>query len=134
MSTIVENVVEFNQRVLKIDQRVVGFIDEAEFHISVECEKEEIDEFYYAYKSGNLIGCIDAQIDLIYFAFGVLYKFGLTTEQIGKCFIAVHEANMEKKLGSNAKRGDGRVADAVKPENWISPEERIAKIISGDDE
>lgn len=134
MSKIVENVVEFNQRVLKIDQRVTGFIDEAEFHISVECEKEEIDEFYYAYKSGDLIGCIDAQIDLIYFAFGVLYKFGLSVEQIEKCFIAVHEANMDKKLGSNAKRGDGQVADAVKPENWISPEERIAKIISGDDE
>jgi predicted HAD superfamily Cof-like phosphohydrolase len=42
---------------------------------------------------------------------------------------AVHEANMEKKLGVVAKRGDGSAADAVKPEGWIPPEGRIEAIL-----
>jgi hypothetical protein len=36
---------------------------------------------------------------------------------------------MEKKLGVNAKRGDGSAADAVKPEGWESPEHRIGAIL-----
>ena len=36
---------------------------------------------------------------------------------------------MEKKLGTVAKRAVEGAADAVKPEGWVSPEERIIEIL-----
>lgn len=124
-------VVDFNVRVLKIDQRPKDLLKPAEFEISEKCLKEEIDEFLEAHKHGDFIGCVDAMIDLMYFANGVLYKMGLTPEEITKCKTAVHEANMEKKLGVNERRGDGTAADAIKPFDWVSPEERIMDILDG---
>lgn len=59
----------------------------------------------------------------------LFFEFGLTPPIIKDVMAAVHMANMEKKLGVNAKRGDGKTADAVKPEGWIPPEERIGEII-----
>ena len=122
-------VVDFNQRVLNIAQRPHGLLNPAELDISIKCLHEEIDEFKEAAEKGDFIGQVDASIDLQYFAMGVLYKLGLTPDQIVACSTAVHEANMEKKLGVNAKRGDGSAADAVKPEGWESPEHRIGAIL-----
>lgn len=125
----VDQVVDFNQRVLKIDQRDIDMLKANEFELSMKCLQEEIDEFEEAFKNGDLIGCIDAIIDLKYFATGVMYKMGLSPDTMKQCMTAVHEANMEKKLGSNAKRATEGAADAVKPANWISPEERIIEIL-----
>lgn len=122
-------VVDFNKRVLGIYPREAGMLVDAEERISIQCLYEEIEEFKQACKDGDYIGCIDAMIDLMYFANGVLYKLGVTPDQIVACSTAVHEANMEKKLGINHRRGDGSAADAVKPEGWKSPEERIANIL-----
>ena len=69
----IDQVVEFNQRVLKIEQRAVDMLPQNEFEISMKCLQEELDEFEEAYKNGDLIGCIDAIVDLKYFAVGVLY-------------------------------------------------------------
>lgn len=124
-------VVEFNQKVLNIQQRNKDILNKAEYDISVKCLKEEIQEFEEAYENGDYIGQVDALIDLMYFAIGVLYKKGLTPEEIVLCSTAVHEANMEKKLGVNHRRGDGSAADAVKPEGWIAPEQRIIDILDG---
>ena len=129
MSHFVDQVVDFNKRVLMIDQRNIDMLKANEFEISVKCLQEELDEFAEAFKSGDIIGCIDAIIDLKYFAVGVMYKMGLTPETMKQCMTAVHEANMEKKLGVVAKRAVEGVADAVKPEGWVSPEERIASIL-----
>lgn len=127
--TFVNQVVDFNQQVLRIGQRKVDMLQQNEFEISMKCLQEEIDEFEEAYRKGDIIGCIDAIIDLRYFAVGVLYKHGLSADTISKCDTAVHEANMEKKLGVVAKRASNGAADAVKPEGWISPEERIIEIL-----
>jgi len=129
MTHFVDQVIEFNQQVLKIEQRPIDMLPKNEFEISMKCLQEELDEFEEAYKNGDLIGCIDAIIDLRYFAIGVLYKKGLTAEAIKLCDTAVHSANMEKKLGTNAKRAVEGAADAVKPVGWIPPEERIIEIL-----
>lgn len=126
-----ESVVDFNHRVLNIQQREVGFLNDAELAISGKCLREEIEEFEECHKAGDIIGSIDGVIDLMYFAVGVLYKMGLTPETITLVGQAVHDANMEKKLGVNAKRGDGSAADAVKPADWVGPEIRIADILDG---
>ncbi len=125
----IDQVVEFNQRVLNIGQREVDMLNSQEFEISMKCLQEELDEFEEAFKNGDLIGCIDAIIDLKYFAVGVLYKMGLSPDTQKACCTAVHSANMEKKLGVNAKRAVEGAADAVKPEGWVSPEERIIEIL-----
>lgn len=124
-------VVEFNSRVLNIQQRPKDMLCKAEYDISVKCLKEEVQEFEEAYHKGDYIGAVDAMIDLMYFAVGVLYKKGLSADQIELCCTAVHEANMEKKLGVNHRRGDGSAADAVKPEGWVPPEQRIIDILDG---
>lgn len=126
---MVHQVIDFNQKVLKIEQRELGALEQNEYEISVKCLKEELDEFAESYEVKDFIGSIDAMIDLMYFGIGVMYKMGMTEEMISKCFTAVHEANMEKKLGVNAKRAVDGAADAVKPEGWQSPEERIIDIL-----
>lgn len=128
-ASFAENVVDFNKRVLKIDQRNVGHLSAVEEEISVKCLIEEITEFKEACEKGDIIGMVDAMVDLKYFATGVMYKLGLTAESIDAAELAVHNANMEKKLGINHHRGDGSAADAVKPEGWVAPEERIGKIL-----
>lgn len=125
----IDQVVEFSQRVLKIEQRPVGMLQQNEFEFSMKCLQEELDEFEEAFKNGDLIGCIDAIVDLKYFAVGVLYKMGLSPDMQKACCTAVHSANMEKKLGVVAKRAVEGAADAVKPEGWVSPEERIIEIL-----
>lgn len=127
--TFAQNVVEFNREILGIQPRIVGTLIETEFEISKKCLNEEITEFIEAYQKGDIVGMIDAMTDLKYFADGILYKMGLTAESIDKIGAAVHNANMTKKKGVNARRGDGSAADAVKPEGWVPPEERIANII-----
>jgi len=125
-----EQLVEtFNNEVLKLelDKREIGIQDEAEYTLSVIQLKEEIEEFIEAHENRSVIGCVDAMIDLVYFAYGVMLKHGLSAEQINQCFSHVHDANMEKKLGVKATRVvDGAPADAIKPEGWVAPEVRIA--------
>jgi len=125
----VSQVVDFNQNVLKIEPRFLSMLPTHEFQLSMACLQEEIDEFEEAYRNGDLIACIDSIIDLRYFAIGVLYKMGLKSETINKCDTAVHEANMEKKLGVVVKRAVDGAADAVKPEGWVAPEKRIEAIL-----
>lgn len=130
MKNFANNVVHFNQVVLNIPQREVGFLNEAEFEISQKCLLEEVNEFVESHKNGDIIGTIDGLIDMMYFGVGVLYKLGLTVENIEDIGQHVHDKNMEKKLGVVAKRGDGSAADAVKPENWIGPEVGIGEILA----
>lgn len=126
-----EQVIDFNQTVLGVEARLKGLLENAELSISHKCMVEEADELLTAHKEFDFIGSVDACLDSIYFSVGVLYKLGLTSKEMSDCFDAVHNANMEKKKGTNAKRDTG-AADAVKPEGWIAPEKRIAKILGMD--
>ena len=129
MNSFAHQVADFNQQVLGIAQRPMDMLADAEYDITVKCLHEEIGEFTEAHQSGDYIKSVDALVDLMYFATGALYKMGLTPDKINAIQSAVHQANMEKKLGVVAKRGDGSAADAVKPEGWISPEARIEEIL-----
>lgn len=129
MSTFAHQVIAFNQAVLKIDPRPVSLLPQNEFEITMKSLQEEIDEFEEAFKSGDIIKCVDALIDLQYFAIGALYKMGLTAQTINTCCTHVHEANMQKKLGVVEKRAVDGTADAVKPADWLPPEHRIADTI-----
>lgn len=121
-------VVDFNKEILGIQQRIIRGMQEAEQEITLKCLTEELAELKQAIDDVSIVDQVDAIIDLVYFAFGALYKIGLTPEQINACCMAVHNANMSKKRGINAKRATG-AADAIKPEGWVSPEDRISKIL-----
>lgn len=214
----VEQIVNFNQEILNIEQRTQGLLPANEAQISIESLNEEIEELRQAYREKDFIKAVDAIADTLFFAVGVLYKFGLSSNQIvnvilsqyndrlqhpmsaiygsgveqcehigfpdgdqtiefadtlegfisefsnnyekndfvnsvgsialvcrGSCVIfgefglsaykaervmdAVYTANMTKKRGVNAKRGDGVAADAVKPADFVPPETRIAEIL-----
>lgn len=121
-------VVDFNQKVLGIAPRTQHPLEGGELEATRKAFAEEIQEFNDAIAQGDFLGQIDALTDLKYFIDGALYKMGLTADQINGCAFAVHAANMEKKLGIVEKRGNP-LGDAVKPEGWVGPEERIAEIL-----
>ena len=79
---------------------------------------EELDEFRFAWEDGNLPEQADALVDLIYVAAGRLLEMGIAP---GAAFDEVHAANMKRRPGRNAKRGNAD-HDAVKPEGWQPPD------------
>lgn len=142
MTDIIDKIVYFNDEVLGIEQRVPGVMHIAEHEITIVSLHEEVDEYIDSYdacmQDDNTIKkseevkyvahMADAFIDNIYFAIGALYKLGLTADQIRRAMDAVHDCNVQKKIGKNAKRDTG-AADAVKPADWVGPEEKILGII-----
>ena len=123
-------VVDFNQRILKIEPRDLHPLEGGELEATRKAFNEEFTEFNDAIGNGDFIGQIDALTDLKYFIDGALYKMGLSADQINDIGFAVHEANMQKKFGVVEKRGNP-LGDAIKPEGWVSPEERIGEILGG---
>ena len=127
--TFVQDVIEFNRDLLGIEQRTPAMMSvEEHTHLTMALQ-EELQEFNDAVVEGNVVGAVDAIVDLMYFAVGGLWKLGLSHEQMVHCMKAVHAANMLKRKGKVAKRYTG-AADAVKPENWVAPEELIRKILA----
>lgn len=91
--------------------------------------EEIVADFSLFCDDGDIAGSIVSMGHIARGAIIAMSGFGLSTDSTIKVMDAVHCANMEKKLGVNAKRGDGKTADAVKPEGWIPPEERIGEIL-----
>ena len=126
---MIQEVVEFNAKVLGIEQRPLHLLTEDEETYLEKALYEEVFEFQDAYTENNIVGVVDGLLDLCYFAIGGLYRSGLTIEQIERCFGVIHKANMQKKVGVQLKRG-GKAIDAVKPEGWKPPEEQIKEILN----
>lgn len=124
-------VIDFNIKVLGIEPKekpsVLNQTISAHLY---DCLLEEVNEFYDSNTDIDIIGCVDALIDLIYFALGGIHKLGLTEEQFEKCFQLVHEHNMRKVKGVVAKRHNGS-PDAAKPTNWEPPEKGLYYILFG---
>jgi predicted HAD superfamily Cof-like phosphohydrolase len=125
-----EQVMRFNHEILGIEPRILGPMQPDEADHLVRCLDEETSEFTAAFVNHDFIGQIDSIMDLMYFAMGGLYKMGLSAETAEQIFSAIHDANMTKKKGVVARRDNGS-PDAIKPEGWRSPEERIAEILDG---
>lgn len=61
---------------------------------------------------------------------GLFGDFGVNAKNAQLIMTAIFNANMTKKRGVNEKRGDGVAADAVKPTDFIPPEEEIKRILN----
>lgn len=127
--SMMKKVQEFNFQVLGVPQRELCMMPQEEMQLSLVQLREEIQEMEDKYKEGDFVGVIDGMIDLQYFLFGVVYKHGIPEYLWEKMFKAVHEANMEKKLGVKKERGDFGAADAIKPEGWVPPEQRLQELL-----
>lgn len=123
-----KNVETFNQNVIGI-MRKPGPMPEDELGFFLGTIQEECDELVESYNNNDFIGQIDSVIDLIYFACGGLTRMGIPSHVSREIFDAVHSANMTKTRGSK-EREVMHSNDAVKPEGWVSPEEKIAEILS----
>ncbi len=125
-----EQVEDFNIMVVGVpSERKPGMVDDSEANWLVGALTEEINEFIDARADQDFPGCIDAMIDLMYFAMGGLTRMGIRAEVSKEIFNAVHSANMDKVSGIKAERLAKHDLDAVKPEGWASPEERIIAIL-----
>lgn len=125
---IIQHIFEFNERIVGVVADEINPLTIEQFDWTVKAFNEEVSEFTEAYHGQDVIGMTDAVIDLIYFAVGTLRKMGLSSEQALACFHAVHSANMTKVRGGKAARGNFE-EDAVKPAEFISPEQAIMQIL-----
>ena len=124
-------VVEFNQQILGLQQRPLGWPAGNEIDHALKCLEEERVELSNAFQAGDFIGLVDANIVTIYFAIGNLYKLGLTPDKMVEVFTVVHNKNMEKMPGVVASRATVGAVDAIKPPGWVGPEEEIGVILDG---
>jgi predicted HAD superfamily Cof-like phosphohydrolase len=131
MDIIINSIYDFNEQIIQtpsdlplqpLSKELKGWFEAAIL--------EELNEFNQAWHGDDLTGQVDAIIDMIYFAVGRLQQMGLTREQALTCFVAVHTANMTKQRGVQPKRGNVQ-ADAIKPVDWVSPENGIQMILFG---
>ena len=125
---MLNRVYEFNEKVVGVEPRALKTLAPSEHKWLVKCLREEATEFECSH---NTVDMVDALLDSVIFSLGGLYRLGLTKEQAYKCFDAIMDANFEKKAGQKPGRVVGEVKDAVKPEGWVGPEDRISKVLYG---
>jgi len=125
---MVHQVFEFNELIIGLADIELNPLDEAVMAWTVKAYLEEIGELKTAFEDQDIVKMVDANLDLIYFAIGTLKKMGLSREHVRECMTAIHTANMTKRKGKLAKRNDHE-NDAVKPDDFVPPEEAISEIL-----
>ena len=91
--------------------------------------KEEATELDSAIAANDMVGIADGIADLLYVVFGTAVSYGIPIDNI---FQIVHEANMSK-VGSDGKPLKDAGGKVVKPQGWVSPNQKIACILQQGD-
>lgn len=127
---MINEIFQFNNDCLQLSERPLNPLTfkEGEFEFTKKAFLEEIQELTEGYEQQDVVKMVDSVLDLCYFAVGSLRRMGLSEEQAKACFLAIHHANMTKKKGANASRGNF-ADDAVKPTDFVAPDEAIAHIL-----
>ena len=123
---IIDLIFDFNEQVIGTGDVELNPLTTAQFEWTTKFVQEELTEFHDAFKEQDIVGMVDAIGDLIYGAMGTFKKMGLSREHVRQCFAAIHAANMTKKRGN---KGRGSDEDAVKPVDFVPPEDAIADIL-----
>jgi len=122
----VARIVQFNKEVLGINRRNPYTFPPGELAWLLKALREEVQELEDA---SNVVAQADALIDCAIFAIGGLVRLGIVEDKIEDCFDAVMDANFRKRAGQKESRAVAGVVDAVKPEGWQGPEDRLLDII-----
>lgn len=125
---MIREIFHFNDAVINIGQRELNPLTQKEAEWTLKAWAEEADEFRDAFEKQDMVKMVDSALDITYFAIGTLRRMGLNEAQAMACFMAIHLANMTKKKGALATRGDF-ADDAVKPAEFVPPDIRIAEIL-----
>ena len=123
---IIDQIFDFNEQVIGTGDVELNPLTLKQFEWTTKFVQEELTEFHDAYNKQDIVGMVDAIGDLIYGAMGTFKKMGLSREHVRLCFAAIHAANMTKKRGD---KGRGSDEDAVKPADFVPPEQVIADIL-----
>jgi predicted HAD superfamily Cof-like phosphohydrolase len=124
---MIQSVYDFNRQVVGVPRRPLTPLEDTEHQWLVAALREEADELEKA--QGDLVESVDAVIDSIIFAIGGLCRMGLTPNQAKACFDAVMVCNSMKVAGKKPSRDFGDTQDAVKPADWVGPEDNIRRIL-----
>ena len=128
-----DSIYEFNRDVTQAVRLVPMPLMAHEASFLINAVREEIHiEFKEAVIDGDIVKQIDALIDAMYYIVGGLYRIGLTPKTARDCFEAVHACNMRKANGIRDRRETEVESDAIKPDDWVGPEDLIINILKGD--
>lgn len=107
-------------------------VDKETAQARVDFIQEELEEYLEANANGDIVGILDAILDILYFAFGMVVIHGLQGYAV-KGFDIVHQSNMSKLwLGNIVKiRSDGKV---LKPDTFERPEPKLKAMFSSQSE
>lgn len=118
------DVVEFHQKILGVFPEGSPTLHSQEWITErMRFLTEEVNEYYEAGMTGDIVKTVDGLLDIVYVALGTLYMMEVPAEA---CWALVQRANMAKVKGTTKR---GNKIDAIKPEGWIGPEAGIAALI-----
>ena len=81
---------------------------------------EETTELFEAHAEGDIAGCADALVDLVYVALGTAHMMGVPFDDV---FAEVQRANMTKQRAQSADESKrGSALDVIKPKGWVGPD------------
>jgi predicted HAD superfamily Cof-like phosphohydrolase len=90
-------------------------VNERELRMSL--LEEEVNEYFDAEESLDIVGIADALADIIYIACGTAVSYGIPLDKV---FEEVHRSNMAKLVdGKVIYREDGKI---LKPAGWTPPQ------------
>ena len=129
---MIDQIFTFNSQLMGIKPKAAPELEQNHVDFVVKALREEAQELEDTAQIEDpqmrLVKQIDAAIDASIFAIGLMARAGMTRTQAYECFSAVHNANMQKKLGVT-HRGDMGVPDAAKPAGWVGPEETMRQVL-----
>jgi predicted HAD superfamily Cof-like phosphohydrolase len=125
-SDIIDLIFDFNEQVIGTGDVELNALTEKQHKWTQTFVTEELAELQEAFDEQDIVKMVDAVGDLIYGAMGTFKKMGLSRDHVRAVFQAIHNANMTKKRGD---KGRGSDEDAVKPVDFVPPEEAIAEIL-----
>jgi len=107
-------------------------IDEKTAQARVDFITEELEEYLDANKAGDIVGVLDAIVDILYFTFGMIVIHGLQAV-VSRGFDIVHGCNMTKLWPNNEVKtnSDGKV---LKPDSFEKPERQLRYLFLNFDE
>lgn len=126
MNDIIDQIFDFNEQVIGSPNVEINSLTEKQHSWTQVFCAEELTELRDAFEAQDVVKMVDAVGDLVYGAMGTFKKMGLTRLQVRAVFRAVHLANMTKKRGD---KGRGSDEDAVKPTDFVPPEDVIGKVL-----